>query len=92
MEVGGVEGVAIDRETLVDRAVEFGTACTAVVTPPGQPRIVPLSVAKTNFEDTFAVPLETWKFGPPLNTVPVGASGTLTTSGLAIGNGCPSPS
>ena len=53
---------------------------------------MPFSVAKMNFEDTFAVPLETWKFGPPLNTMPVGSSGTLTTSGLAIGNGFPSPS
>src|SRR5215813_5915707 len=45
-----------------------------------QPRIVPDSVAKMNRDGPDAWPLVTTNPVPPLNTAPVGAPGTETTS------------
>jgi hypothetical protein len=80
VEVGGEDpragGRRRDRQALEHRA-GAAASCVAAV-PPFQPRMVPLSVAKMN-----AAPAAPTGNAPavPLNTVPVGAPGTLTTSG-----------
>src|SRR4051812_37025575 len=53
-------------------------------TPGLHPRIVPLSVEKMNSAAPEFVPSLTTNPGPPLNTSPVGAPGTLTTSDCGV--------
>src|SRR5919204_3592709 len=48
------------------------------------PRMVPLSVANRNSAGPEFVTSVTTNCEPPLNTAPVGAPGTLTTSGIAV--------
>ena len=55
-----------------------------------QPRIFPSSVAKRNNAGPDAVLLETTKLEPGLATAPVGAEGTPTTIGEAVGKAVPS--
>src|SRR5262249_37911311 len=47
-------------------------------------RITPLSVSTTNQAVAVAPLFDTWKALPPVNTVPVGAPETVTTSGTAL--------
>ena len=49
-----------------------------------QPRITPLSVANRNTDGPSAPSCVTWNPEPPLNTVPVGAPPTVTTSGIGL--------
>ena len=53
-------------------------------TPGFQPRIAPASVSNRNSDAPALPPWLTTKPGPPLNTVPVGAPPTRTTSGIAL--------
>ena len=46
-----------------------------------QPLMMPLSVAKMNVAGPESVPLLITNPFPPLKTMPVGAPGTVTTSG-----------
>ena len=65
---------------------ELSPRCTSVEGGGGgrvgfHPRIFPSSVAKMKIAGAELTPSETRNPGPPLNTRPVGALGTLTVSG-----------
>src|SRR6266536_3518202 len=71
---------APERSTPISVCVDSGGGGTAGL----HPRIVPASVAKMNREEPELVSTLTTNPEPPLNTSPVGAPGTLTTSGRAL--------
>src|SRR6478672_4299931 len=58
--------------------------CGGGGTPGFQPRILPSSVAKMNAAGPDALPFETTKCAPALETAPVGTFGTWTTSETAL--------